>query len=189
MPGGWDPCWHSAGTAPPPHPAAPGAPLQAHPHLMLTLVGLTVLTHLPFTPLFSASSTLRSPSSPIHEEDEEKLSQNSDAPPLLSGAGLVLSSSPEVRSHLGLPSSVLPTRDLSPHCLPVDFRDLFHGVLQACPATPSFRGLGLAVTSLSLSLLICVVGTGKGLRVKCPADVPWTGSCSSPCTLPGLPAA
>ncbi|XP_045676850.1 E3 ubiquitin-protein ligase MGRN1 isoform X2 [Phyllostomus hastatus] len=43
----------------------------------------------------SPDSTLRSPSSPIHEEDEEKLSQNSDAPPLLSGAGLVLSSSPE----------------------------------------------------------------------------------------------
>ncbi|XP_054570663.1 E3 ubiquitin-protein ligase MGRN1 isoform X3 [Eptesicus fuscus] len=43
----------------------------------------------------SPDSTLRSPSSPIHEEDEEKLSQNSDAPPLPSGAGLVLSSSPE----------------------------------------------------------------------------------------------
>ncbi|XP_014312761.1 E3 ubiquitin-protein ligase MGRN1 isoform X6 [Myotis lucifugus] len=43
----------------------------------------------------SPDSTLRSPSSPIHEEDEEKLSQDSDAPPLPSGAGLVLSSSPE----------------------------------------------------------------------------------------------
>ncbi|XP_054445510.1 E3 ubiquitin-protein ligase MGRN1 isoform X1 [Pteronotus mesoamericanus] len=43
----------------------------------------------------SPDSTLRSPSSPIHEEDEEKLSQNSDAPPLPSAAGLVLSSSPE----------------------------------------------------------------------------------------------
>ncbi|CAK7305104.1 E3 ubiquitin-protein ligase MGRN1 [Vulpes lagopus] len=43
----------------------------------------------------SPDSTLRSPSSPIHEEDEEKLSQDSDAPPPLSGAGLVLSSSPE----------------------------------------------------------------------------------------------
>uniref|UniRef100_A0A452T6M2 E3 ubiquitin-protein ligase n=1 Tax=Ursus maritimus TaxID=29073 RepID=A0A452T6M2_URSMA len=45
----------------------------------------------------SPDSTLRSPSSPIHEEDEEKLSQDSDAPPPLSGAGLALSSSPEVR--------------------------------------------------------------------------------------------
>ncbi|XP_012910513.1 E3 ubiquitin-protein ligase MGRN1 isoform X2 [Mustela putorius furo] len=43
----------------------------------------------------SPDSTLRSPSSPIHEEDEEKLSQDSDAPPPLSGAGLALSSSPE----------------------------------------------------------------------------------------------
>nr|XP_045730773.1 E3 ubiquitin-protein ligase MGRN1 isoform X3 [Mirounga angustirostris] len=43
----------------------------------------------------SPDSTLRSPSSPIHEEDEEKLSQASDAPPPLSGAGLALSSSPE----------------------------------------------------------------------------------------------
>uniref|UniRef100_A0A8P0T0Q8 E3 ubiquitin-protein ligase n=1 Tax=Canis lupus familiaris TaxID=9615 RepID=A0A8P0T0Q8_CANLF len=45
----------------------------------------------------SPDSTLRSPSSPIHEEDEEKLSQDSDAPPPLSGVGLALSSSPEVR--------------------------------------------------------------------------------------------
>ncbi|XP_025714798.1 E3 ubiquitin-protein ligase MGRN1 isoform X3 [Callorhinus ursinus] len=43
----------------------------------------------------SPDSTLRSPSSPIHEEDEEKLSQASDVPPPLSGAGLALSSSPE----------------------------------------------------------------------------------------------
>nr|XP_019612002.1 PREDICTED: E3 ubiquitin-protein ligase MGRN1 isoform X2 [Rhinolophus sinicus] len=43
----------------------------------------------------SPDSTLRSPSSPIHEEDEEKVSQDSEAPPLPSGAGLVLSSSPE----------------------------------------------------------------------------------------------
>ncbi|XP_019515865.1 PREDICTED: E3 ubiquitin-protein ligase MGRN1 isoform X2 [Hipposideros armiger] len=43
----------------------------------------------------SPDSTLRSPSSPIHEEDEEKVSQDSEAPPLQSGAGLVLSSSPE----------------------------------------------------------------------------------------------
>uniref|UniRef100_A0A8C0MER9 E3 ubiquitin-protein ligase n=1 Tax=Canis lupus familiaris TaxID=9615 RepID=A0A8C0MER9_CANLF len=43
----------------------------------------------------SPDSTLRSPSSPIHEEDEEKLSQDSDAPPPLSGVGLALSSSPE----------------------------------------------------------------------------------------------
>uniref|UniRef100_U3F968 E3 ubiquitin-protein ligase n=1 Tax=Callithrix jacchus TaxID=9483 RepID=U3F968_CALJA len=42
-------------------------------------------------------STLRSPSSPIHEEDEEKLSEDVDAPPLLGGAELALqeSSSPE----------------------------------------------------------------------------------------------
>uniref|UniRef100_A0A2I3LYS8 E3 ubiquitin-protein ligase n=1 Tax=Papio anubis TaxID=9555 RepID=A0A2I3LYS8_PAPAN len=42
-------------------------------------------------------STLRSPSSPIHEEDEEKLSEDVDAPPPLGGAELVLreSSSPE----------------------------------------------------------------------------------------------
>lgn len=43
----------------------------------------------------SPDSTLRSPSSPIHEEDEEKVSQDSEAPPLPSGAGLVLSSCPE----------------------------------------------------------------------------------------------
>uniref|UniRef100_A0A2K6EJ79 E3 ubiquitin-protein ligase n=1 Tax=Propithecus coquereli TaxID=379532 RepID=A0A2K6EJ79_PROCO len=45
----------------------------------------------------SPDSTLRSPSSPIHEEDEEKLSQDLDAPPPLSSAGLVPqeSSSPE----------------------------------------------------------------------------------------------
>nr|XP_023472155.1 E3 ubiquitin-protein ligase MGRN1 isoform X2 [Equus caballus] len=43
----------------------------------------------------SPDSTLRSPSSPIHEEDEEKLSQASDAPPPPSGTGLALSSSPE----------------------------------------------------------------------------------------------
>ncbi|GAB1299966.1 E3 ubiquitin-protein ligase MGRN1 [Apodemus speciosus] len=42
-------------------------------------------------------STLRSPSSPIHEEDEEKLSEDSDAPLPPSGVELVLreSSSPE----------------------------------------------------------------------------------------------
>ncbi|KAI2576938.1 mahogunin ring finger 1, partial [Homo sapiens] len=42
-------------------------------------------------------STLRSPSSPIHEEDEEKLSEDVDAPPPLGGAELALreSSSPE----------------------------------------------------------------------------------------------
>lgn len=47
---------------------------------------------------FSCRSTLRSPSSPIHEEDEEKLSEDSDSPPALSGAELALreSSSPEV---------------------------------------------------------------------------------------------
>lgn len=70
---------------------------------------LLFLIHLSSTPIFSAPSTLRSPSSPIHEEDEEKLSQVSDAPPLPSGAGLVLSSSPEVRSSPGLPSSALLT--------------------------------------------------------------------------------
>ncbi|XP_076998032.1 E3 ubiquitin-protein ligase MGRN1 isoform X5 [Tamandua tetradactyla] len=36
----------------------------------------------------SPDSPLRSPSSPIHEEDEEKLSEDSDAPPPLSGAEL-----------------------------------------------------------------------------------------------------
>uniref|UniRef100_G3S1T1 E3 ubiquitin-protein ligase n=1 Tax=Gorilla gorilla gorilla TaxID=9595 RepID=G3S1T1_GORGO len=42
-------------------------------------------------------STLRSPSSPIHEEDEEKLSEDVDTPPPLGGAELALreSSSPE----------------------------------------------------------------------------------------------
>lgn len=53
-------------------------------------------------------STLRSPSFPIHEEDEEKLSEDSDAPLPPSGVELVLreSSSPEVRPwppHPGLP--------------------------------------------------------------------------------------
>ncbi|XP_021040055.1 E3 ubiquitin-protein ligase MGRN1 isoform X2 [Mus caroli] len=45
----------------------------------------------------SPDSTLRSPSSPIHEEDEEKLSEDSDAPLPPSGVELVLreSSSPE----------------------------------------------------------------------------------------------
>ncbi|XP_004438162.1 PREDICTED: E3 ubiquitin-protein ligase MGRN1 isoform X2 [Ceratotherium simum simum] len=43
----------------------------------------------------SPDSTLRSPSSPIHEEDEEKLSQDSDAAPPPGGLGLALSSSPE----------------------------------------------------------------------------------------------
>lgn len=59
--------------------------------------GLVFIIHMSSTPVFSVPSTLRSPSSPIHEEDEEKLSQDSDAPPPLSGAGLALSSSPEVR--------------------------------------------------------------------------------------------
>uniref|UniRef100_A0A8D2DGB1 E3 ubiquitin-protein ligase n=1 Tax=Sciurus vulgaris TaxID=55149 RepID=A0A8D2DGB1_SCIVU len=44
----------------------------------------------------SPDSTLRSPSSPIHEEDEEKLSEDSDAPLPPSGAELALrESSPE----------------------------------------------------------------------------------------------
>uniref|UniRef100_A0A6I8PK99 E3 ubiquitin-protein ligase n=1 Tax=Ornithorhynchus anatinus TaxID=9258 RepID=A0A6I8PK99_ORNAN len=45
----------------------------------------------------SPDSTLRSPSSPIHEEDEEKLSEDSDSPPPLSGTELTFreSSSPE----------------------------------------------------------------------------------------------
>ncbi|KAF5918438.1 hypothetical protein HPG69_011880 [Diceros bicornis minor] len=43
----------------------------------------------------SPDSTLPSPSSPIHEEDEEKLSQDSDAAPPPGGLGLALSSSPE----------------------------------------------------------------------------------------------
>ncbi|CAM4622645.1 unnamed protein product [Eretmochelys imbricata] len=38
----------------------------------------------------SPDSALRSPSSPIHEEDEEKLSEDSDSQPALSGAELVL---------------------------------------------------------------------------------------------------
>ncbi|XP_037766140.1 E3 ubiquitin-protein ligase MGRN1 isoform X5 [Chelonia mydas] len=38
----------------------------------------------------SPDSVLRSPSSPIHEEDEEKLSEDSDSQPALSGAELVL---------------------------------------------------------------------------------------------------
>uniref|UniRef100_A0A8C3LHH1 E3 ubiquitin-protein ligase n=1 Tax=Chrysolophus pictus TaxID=9089 RepID=A0A8C3LHH1_CHRPC len=46
----------------------------------------------------SPDSTLRSPSSPIHEEDEEKLSEDSDSQPALGGGELVLreTSSPEV---------------------------------------------------------------------------------------------
>ncbi|RMC17837.1 hypothetical protein DUI87_05504 [Hirundo rustica rustica] len=45
----------------------------------------------------SPDSTLRSPSSPIHEEDEEKLSEDSDSQAVLSGGELVLreTSSPE----------------------------------------------------------------------------------------------
>ncbi|XP_042294156.1 E3 ubiquitin-protein ligase MGRN1 isoform X1 [Sceloporus undulatus] len=45
----------------------------------------------------SPDSTLRSPSSPIHEEDEEKLSEDSDLQPPLAGTELVLreGSSPE----------------------------------------------------------------------------------------------
>uniref|UniRef100_A0A8B9CZ10 E3 ubiquitin-protein ligase n=1 Tax=Anser brachyrhynchus TaxID=132585 RepID=A0A8B9CZ10_9AVES len=45
----------------------------------------------------SPDSTLRSPSSPIHEEDEEKLSEDSDSQPALGGGELVLreTSSPE----------------------------------------------------------------------------------------------
>lgn len=56
----------------------------------------------------SVPSTLRSPSSPIHEEDEEKLSQASDAPPPPSGTGLALSSSPEVRALLACPPRSCP---------------------------------------------------------------------------------
>ncbi|KAK2507381.1 hypothetical protein MC885_008920, partial [Smutsia gigantea] len=40
-------------------------------------------------------TALRSPSSPIHEEEEEKLSQDLEALPLQGGVGLALSSSPE----------------------------------------------------------------------------------------------
>uniref|UniRef100_A0A8V0ZAZ2 E3 ubiquitin-protein ligase n=1 Tax=Gallus gallus TaxID=9031 RepID=A0A8V0ZAZ2_CHICK len=45
----------------------------------------------------SPDSTLRSPSSPIHEEDEEKLSEDSDSQPALGGGELVVreTSSPE----------------------------------------------------------------------------------------------
>lgn len=45
----------------------------------------------PLSSAHSVPSTLRSPSSPIHEEDD------SEAPPPPSGAGVALSSSPEVR--------------------------------------------------------------------------------------------
>uniref|UniRef100_A0A8C4VZW1 E3 ubiquitin-protein ligase n=1 Tax=Gopherus evgoodei TaxID=1825980 RepID=A0A8C4VZW1_9SAUR len=50
----------------------------------------------------SPDSALRSPSSPIHEEDEEKLSEDSDSQPALSGAelGLRENSSPGVSPHL-----------------------------------------------------------------------------------------
>uniref|UniRef100_A0A5F8G6P7 E3 ubiquitin-protein ligase n=1 Tax=Monodelphis domestica TaxID=13616 RepID=A0A5F8G6P7_MONDO len=65
----------------------------------------------------SPDSTLRSPSSPIHEEDEEKLSEDSDSPPPLSGAELVLreSSSPEVchiPSPMKLPSQAPSIEDV-----------------------------------------------------------------------------
>lgn len=60
------------------------------------MVELTCLSSAPSVP-----STLRSPSSPIHEEDD------SEALPAPGGAGLALSSSPEVRP--------LPC----PLCLPV----------------------------------------------------------------------
>ncbi|XP_038618476.1 E3 ubiquitin-protein ligase MGRN1 isoform X2 [Tachyglossus aculeatus] len=53
--------------------------------------------HQKSKPSKSPDSTLRSPSSPIHEEDEEKLSEDSDSPPPLSGTELTFreSSSPE----------------------------------------------------------------------------------------------
>lgn len=41
---------------------------------------------------------------------------------------------------------------------------------QACPATPSFSGLGPAVTPLSLSFLICLVGTGEGVVCEVPSS-------------------
>lgn len=75
----------------------PSAVCAVSPAGGVGLGGLVFIIHMSSTPVFSVPSTLRSPSSPIHEEDEEKLSQDSDAPPPLSGAGLALSSSPEVR--------------------------------------------------------------------------------------------
>lgn len=68
------PAWRTR--AGPPAVGAPGA-------------GLVELTRLSSAP--SVPSTLRSPSSPIHEEDD------SEALPAPGGAGLALSSSPEVR--------------------------------------------------------------------------------------------
>lgn len=104
------------------------------------------------TPIFSVPSTLRSPSSPIHEEDEEKLSQASDAPPPLSGAGLALSSSPEVR----------------PFCHPVP--TACGGGLQTggevCPGPPP----ALAYMAPSAGSLICGVRpiSGKGAVREVP---------------------
>lgn len=93
----------------------------------VAFVGLhscTVVLHPCFLPL---PSTLRSPSSPIHEEDEEKLSEDSDAPLPPSGVELVLreSSSPEVRlasqgealANLSRPPSlILTSPQLSRQC-------------------------------------------------------------------------
>lgn len=61
--------------------------------------GLAVF-HMPSP---SIPSTLRSPSSPIHEEDEEKLSEDLEAPLPPGGPELALgeSSSPEVRLNPG----------------------------------------------------------------------------------------
>lgn len=105
---------------------------------------------LSFPPVFSVPSTLRSPSSPIHEEDEEKLSQDSDAPPPLSGAGLALSSSPEV----------------SPFCHPVP--NACGGGLQTwgevCPGPPPPLAHGPASAGFLIWRVCLVWGGGVAVR-------------------------
>lgn len=123
--------------------------------------GLVCISHLSFTPVFSFASTLRSPSSPIHEEDEEKLSQDSDAPPPLSGAGLALSSSPEVR-----PPPRLAETHLSPcpHCPSVGLPDLWQSVPWAASTAAH------AVSSAGFP--ICGVGPVWGAGVSSPCCPP-----------------
>ena len=92
--------------------------------------GLVELTHLSSVP-----STLRSPSSPIHEEDD------SEALPPPGGAGLALSSSPEVRP---LPCPSVPAAHL----------------LASPPPLFPHSATVTAVTFPGLSFLVCGVGTG-----------------------------
>ncbi|NXR38176.1 MGRN1 ligase, partial [Zosterops hypoxanthus] len=70
----------------------------------------------------SPDSTLRSPSSPIHEEDEEKLSEDSDSQAVLSGGELVLreTSSPEV----SVPEAEGPRSGLVPGSRPPSVEDV-----------------------------------------------------------------